>query len=224
MTFAGQKRWLAISILTILAVLVGRDVARAQINETGDLSIELVDPKVLRVCADPHNLPFSNEKGEGFENKLAELFAEKLQQEAGLHVLPAGDRLRPNDARRPSLRRHHGLPARRRPGSGHQSLLPHRLCAGRQAGQRSRRRRDAGRRAPERQAYRHRGRHAAWHEHGGQRFDGERQAISVDGRYPPGLVSGGHDRRPDVGPDRRRHSVGTDGGLSMRRRRIRRFT
>jgi hypothetical protein len=30
---------------------------------------------VLRVCADPRNLPFSNEKGEGFENKLAELFA-----------------------------------------------------------------------------------------------------------------------------------------------------
>jgi quinoprotein dehydrogenase-associated probable ABC transporter substrate-binding protein len=88
MTFAGQKRWLAISILTILAVLVGRDVARAQINETGDLSIELVDPKVLRVCADPHNLPFSNEKGEGFENKLAELFAEKLQKKLDYMYFP----------------------------------------------------------------------------------------------------------------------------------------
>lgn len=32
----------------------------------------------LRVCADPDNMPFSNEKGEGFENKLAELIAEKL--------------------------------------------------------------------------------------------------------------------------------------------------
>ena len=42
----------------------------------GDL--ELVDPKVLRVCADPNNLPFSNDKGEGFENKVAELFATKL--------------------------------------------------------------------------------------------------------------------------------------------------
>ena len=27
----------------------------------------------LKVCADPNNLPFSNEKGEGFENKIAEL-------------------------------------------------------------------------------------------------------------------------------------------------------
>lgn len=32
----------------------------------------------LRVCADPNNLPFSNEKGEGFENKIAELLARDL--------------------------------------------------------------------------------------------------------------------------------------------------
>ena len=42
--------------------------------------LELVDPKVLRVCADPNNLPFSNDKGEGFENKIAELFAAKLSK------------------------------------------------------------------------------------------------------------------------------------------------
>ncbi len=34
--------------------------------------------RVLRVCQDPNNLPFSNIKGEGIENKLAELFAKKL--------------------------------------------------------------------------------------------------------------------------------------------------
>ncbi len=33
---------------------------------------------VLRVCADPNNLPFSNERGEGFENKIAELLARDL--------------------------------------------------------------------------------------------------------------------------------------------------
>ena len=33
----------------------------------------------LRVCADPDNMPFSNGKGEGFENKLAELIAQKLE-------------------------------------------------------------------------------------------------------------------------------------------------
>jgi mxaJ protein len=33
----------------------------------------------LRVCADPNNLPFSNAAGEGFENHIAELVAQKLQ-------------------------------------------------------------------------------------------------------------------------------------------------
>jgi quinoprotein dehydrogenase-associated probable ABC transporter substrate-binding protein len=32
----------------------------------------------LRVCQDPNNLPFSNTRGEGYENRVAELFAAKL--------------------------------------------------------------------------------------------------------------------------------------------------
>ena len=35
---------------------------------------------MLRVCADPNNLPFSNERGEGFENKIAELLAADLHE------------------------------------------------------------------------------------------------------------------------------------------------
>ncbi|HVL66503.1 MAG TPA: substrate-binding domain-containing protein [Vicinamibacterales bacterium] len=38
--------------------------------------------RVLRVCADPNNLPFSNDRGEGFENRLAELVAREMK--AGL--------------------------------------------------------------------------------------------------------------------------------------------
>ena len=34
--------------------------------------------RVLRVTADPNNLPFSNERREGFENKIAELIAREL--------------------------------------------------------------------------------------------------------------------------------------------------
>ena len=34
--------------------------------------------RVLRVCADPNNLPFSNEKEEGFENRIAEIVAGDL--------------------------------------------------------------------------------------------------------------------------------------------------
>ena len=32
----------------------------------------------LRICADPNNLPFSDERGEGFENKIADLVAADL--------------------------------------------------------------------------------------------------------------------------------------------------
>jgi quinoprotein dehydrogenase-associated probable ABC transporter substrate-binding protein len=88
MTDAGRRRWLLVSLVVVAAIFLGRGAAVAQINETGDLSIELVDPKVLRVCADPRNLPFSNEKGEGFENKLAELFAEKLQKKLDYMYFP----------------------------------------------------------------------------------------------------------------------------------------
>jgi mxaJ protein len=35
-------------------------------------------PIAFRVCQDPNNLPFSNLKGEGFENRIAELFAKRL--------------------------------------------------------------------------------------------------------------------------------------------------
>ena len=35
-------------------------------------------PNALRVCADPNNLPFSNDRGEGFENHIATLIARDL--------------------------------------------------------------------------------------------------------------------------------------------------
>jgi len=77
------------TLLAITATLAGSGLARAQTSDGGtDLSIELVDPKVLRVCADPRNLPFSNEKGEGFENKLAEFLADKLQKKLDYTYFP----------------------------------------------------------------------------------------------------------------------------------------
>src|SRR5581483_5555920 len=85
---AGRhRRWL-FSVCVIAASCAIGGVARAQMNDGGDLSFELVDPKVLRVCADPRNMPFSNEKGEGIENKLAELFADKLQKKLDYVFFP----------------------------------------------------------------------------------------------------------------------------------------
>jgi quinoprotein dehydrogenase-associated probable ABC transporter substrate-binding protein len=61
--------------LSLLALLAPAAVAQAPDAQP---SLELVDPTTLRVCADPRNMPFSTQSGEGFENKLAELFARKL--------------------------------------------------------------------------------------------------------------------------------------------------
>src|ERR1700741_3980466 len=89
MTHDPANRRLTIAFLAIVAMFVGHGRAHAQSDNEGlDLSIELVDPKVLRVCADSRNLPFSNEKGEGFENKLAELFAAKLQKKIDYMYFP----------------------------------------------------------------------------------------------------------------------------------------
>src|SRR3546814_15757697 len=57
-----------------LALLVAAAGAAPAAAATG----EVVDRSKLRVCADPGNLPYSDDKGEGFENKLAELIAGDL--------------------------------------------------------------------------------------------------------------------------------------------------
>ncbi|MBR0846525.1 substrate-binding domain-containing protein [Bradyrhizobium diazoefficiens] len=92
MTEAGRhRRWLILAwILAWSLVAAGAlgGAAIAQTRDSGDLSFELVDPNVLRVCADPRNMPFSNEKGEGIENKLAELFAEKLKKKLDYVFFP----------------------------------------------------------------------------------------------------------------------------------------
>jgi mxaJ protein len=58
-----------IAVLAVLAVLV---VVTPRTTATAP----------LRVCADPNNLPFSNQRGEGFENRLAEMLARDM----GTHV------------------------------------------------------------------------------------------------------------------------------------------
>jgi quinoprotein dehydrogenase-associated probable ABC transporter substrate-binding protein len=68
------RRWIGVVVAT--AALGASTPAQAQ--ERQDPSAELIDPTTLRVCADPHNMPFSSETGDGFENKLADLLAAKL--------------------------------------------------------------------------------------------------------------------------------------------------
>ncbi len=61
-----------------LALVGAPDVSHAA---DGNVPGELVDLTKFRVCADPDNLPYSNDSGEGFENKIAELLASKLERD-----------------------------------------------------------------------------------------------------------------------------------------------
>ncbi len=65
-----------VALLCLLAIS-GLETAQALAADSG--VVDLVNRKVLRVCSDPHNMPFSNEAGEGFENKIADVIADELK-------------------------------------------------------------------------------------------------------------------------------------------------
>lgn len=69
----ARRPWSIVLHAGALAGLLG-GAAEPGLAATG----EVVDLSRLRVCADPGNLPYSNDKGEGFENKIAELIAADL--------------------------------------------------------------------------------------------------------------------------------------------------
>jgi quinoprotein dehydrogenase-associated probable ABC transporter substrate-binding protein len=56
------------SLLLAAGALLGAAPVAAQ-----GLRPDVLKPGIIRVCADPDNMPASNQKGEGYENKLAEL-------------------------------------------------------------------------------------------------------------------------------------------------------
>jgi quinoprotein dehydrogenase-associated probable ABC transporter substrate-binding protein len=62
----------------LFAVLLSTGLVTAVYAAEGQ-RIDLVNRTALRVCADPANMPFSNDKGEGFENKIAEIVASELK-------------------------------------------------------------------------------------------------------------------------------------------------
>jgi quinoprotein dehydrogenase-associated probable ABC transporter substrate-binding protein len=57
-------------LVCALAVSLAQAQNDAKSDDKGDA--------VLRVCADPNNMPLSNEQGEGYENKIAEALAKDL--------------------------------------------------------------------------------------------------------------------------------------------------
>jgi quinoprotein dehydrogenase-associated probable ABC transporter substrate-binding protein len=69
----ASNRLIAVLVLVVLVGLSQRlPAAEGQ-------RVDLVSHSALRVCADPANLPFSDDKGEGFENKIAAIVAGDLK-------------------------------------------------------------------------------------------------------------------------------------------------
>ncbi|MEA2725281.1 MAG: mxaJ protein [Gemmatimonadales bacterium] len=67
-----QQSFLGLTGFLLLVTLGATpQVAQAQLRPG------LEKPGVIRVCADPDNMPLSNQKGEGFEQKIAELVAKE---------------------------------------------------------------------------------------------------------------------------------------------------
>ena len=71
---------LAVTTVAAIVVLVGLTVAVARLSPAYPQAPgEILDRTELHVCADPNNLPFSNEKGEGFENRIAQVIGDELK-------------------------------------------------------------------------------------------------------------------------------------------------
>ena len=66
-----SARWIRETLLATVVALVASGTAAAAEQSAFQGS-------AFKVCADPHYLPWSNEGGEGFENRIASLLADKL--------------------------------------------------------------------------------------------------------------------------------------------------
>jgi quinoprotein dehydrogenase-associated probable ABC transporter substrate-binding protein len=66
-----SRNWIAVGLVLGIGLVCGLRPAAAQ-------NPDIANRNVLKVCADPNNLPFSDEKKQGFENKIAELFGTAL--------------------------------------------------------------------------------------------------------------------------------------------------
>jgi quinoprotein dehydrogenase-associated probable ABC transporter substrate-binding protein len=67
-----MKKVLALALAMAAGPVVAASAADAP-------KADLVNRKELRVCSDPADMPFSNDKAEGFENKIADIIADELK-------------------------------------------------------------------------------------------------------------------------------------------------
>jgi len=77
-------------------ILIMRSIVRRTVLLAGLLAASATalggDLKTLTICADPGNMPLSNEKGEGFENKIAEIIGKDLGIRVNYYWRPSVER------------------------------------------------------------------------------------------------------------------------------------
>jgi len=76
--WSGSRWLLAAALVLAILSMTSDDLSRRLIPPVSAASTP--DPSILRVCADPNNMPFSNMRGEGFENVLASRVAAALHR------------------------------------------------------------------------------------------------------------------------------------------------
>jgi quinoprotein dehydrogenase-associated probable ABC transporter substrate-binding protein len=77
---SNQRRRLILSTLVAGTTLVALALTVARLSPAyPQMPGEILNRTELHICADPNNLPFSNDKGEGFENKIAEVIGTDLK-------------------------------------------------------------------------------------------------------------------------------------------------
>ncbi len=87
MSFAfHSRRWVSLTCVFAAQLAFAQTVALdccgdAPKPEGGRPKINSAGKRILRIAADPNNLPFSNDRLEGFENKIAEMVAKDLDAE-----------------------------------------------------------------------------------------------------------------------------------------------
>ena len=73
----GLLASLSSSLFVILIIMQTPVFADDQLPTRGDIN----KTQILRVCADPNNMPFSNHAEQGFENKLAHILGDALNKQ-----------------------------------------------------------------------------------------------------------------------------------------------
>src|SRR4051812_40558467 len=77
MCSACLRRTRAFALLLLIAGMSASVTVRAE-EAAAPTTAAASAPRVLRIAADPNNMPFSNRRLEGFENKIADLIARDL--------------------------------------------------------------------------------------------------------------------------------------------------